>query len=390
MNTIKRGILYVCLLVSFAFFSQENLIKEVNYYKDTQDSLTIQKINTVSFTDLSASVGFNDAPFWFQIKLKDSSKEPIYLQVKETFLKELELYDSDKNLLHKTSNVKDSNLKIPLENYNKTLYAKVIFDKHSYIDISAYSSSYLEADKSSTLLQRGGFYTLILIFVIVNLFLAYFFKNPLFLWYILFLLSVNLGIALYDNTIANLVQNPKQINYLLAFEYWICPVSAAIFCIKFLDVKQFYPKLITFVKGLLVALTVLIITFLVTENFKVLAYGELIGLTIYVGSWILGFVLIRKHHSAKYYVLGYFVLYFTAFLYSLSVNFGLHLFPLTINHLKTGVILEIIVLTYAIMQRAKNLLVENEEIKLQLSDYIQELKFYQNKTKESTKTLKKL
>jgi DNA-binding CsgD family transcriptional regulator len=384
MKFLKKGVFYLLILQSLILFSQENLVSKVSYFKDTADSVIIKNVKDISFAPLSSSIGFNDAPFWFKIELKKEAKNTIYLQIKETFLHKLELYDDQATLLYETNKIKDSNLKITLNNYSEILYAKVLFDKHSYIDFSAYPITYLEADNNATLLQRGGYYTLILIFVILNLFFSFFFKDKLFLWYILFLLSVNLGIALYDNTIASLVQDSKQINYLLALEYWICPVSAAIFCIKFLDVKEFFPKLITIVKGMLFILTLLILVFLITSNFKFLAASELIGLSVYIGSWVLGFVLIKKHTSAKYYVLGYSVLYFTAFLYALSVNFGLHFFPLTINHLKIGVILEIIVLTFAIMQRAKMMLQENETKKKQLTEYIKELEVYKEQDNESS------
>lgn len=381
MKSFNISILSVifCFCVS-TIIAQVNYIDKVLYYKDVKDTLTTQSLSQIDFTPLNTSIGFNDSPFWFKIQLNTSSEiKDVYIEIKETFLKSIQLYDATQQLLYQNDTINDTKLSIPITSPTEILYAKVRFDKHPYINISAYEMKHLEMNNSTTLLQRGGYYTLILIFVILNLFLSYFFKERLFLWYILFFLSVNLGIALYDNTIASLVNNATYINYLLAFEYWITPIAAAVFCIRFLHIQRFYPKIVSLTKVLLTVITVLILIFLFTNNYNVIAITQLINLSIYIGSWVIGFFLLKRVPSAKYYVLGYFVLYFTALLYSLSVNFGLHFFPLTIEHLKIGIIIEIIVLTYAVFKRAQIIIQENELIKNQLVAYVQELQEYKNK-----------
>lgn len=324
-----------------------------------------------------------DHRYWFQIKLDDLQlNKNVYLEINETFLKEVELYNKPLELLHKTVNINDSNIKIPIVKTTNVLYLKVLFDKYSYIDINLLPITSLDSENNNQLLQKGGYYTLILIFVIINLLLAYFFKSKLFLWYILFFLTVNLGIALHDNTIAGLIQNTKQMNYLLAFSYWITPIAAAVFCIQFLKIENYYPKVVTTTKILLTLVTILITVFLITQNFQFVAIAQIINLLIYIGSWVIGFFLLRKVSAAKYYVLGYFVLYFTAFIYSLSINFGIHFFPLTINHLKLGVLIEISVLTYAVMRRARAVVEEHKSIKKQLINYLDDLaKINQNDSK---------
>lgn len=386
MKTITIRILYffLCFCAS-SIVAQVNYIDEILYYKDTQDTLTITSAPQAQFAPLHASIGFNDSPFWFKIQLKTPAKtESIYLEIKETFLKSIQLYNAAQKQLYHNDTINDTKLTIPIIDSTQILYAKVRFDKHPYINISAYEMKHLATNNTTTLLQRGGYYTLILIFVILNIFLSYFFKERLFLWYILFFLSVNLGIALYDNTIAALVKNTTHIHYLLAFEYWITPIAAAIFCIRFLQIQRFYPKIVTLTKVLLTIITVLILIFLFTNNYTVIAITQLINLSIYMGSWIIGFFLLKRVPSAKYYVLGYFVLYFSALLYSLSVNFGLHFFPLTIEHLKIGIIIEIIVLTYAVMKRAQKILEENELVKAEVLTYIQELQQHKNKAQQTT------
>lgn len=381
---MRKVLHYLVLLQTCLLFSQEPLLENLSFYKDNSNTLTVQDIPTKSIVPLSENTGFNDATFWFQIDLSTQAKgQNIYLSIKETFLKDLHVYNSDGTLIYESDTPSLTQLNIPIQKAEKTYYAKAVFDKHAYIHIDAKPLEDLQTEATSKLLKRGSYYTFILVFVIINLVLSFFFKEKLFLWYILFFLAANLGIALYDNTIAGFVKNPKIIDYLLAFDYWISPVATYMFCFKFLRIKQYYPKIDLGTRILLGFISIAILLFLVTGQFKVLAIAQLMNLTIYLGSWIIGFFLLKKVASAKYYVLGYSVLYFTIFGYSLSVNFGLHFFPLSIEHLKIGVILEILVLTYAIMERAKDTKEENETIKTQLLAYVEELDRYKKQDQKA-------
>src|SRR5690606_22155513 len=91
---------------------------------------------------------------------------------------------------------------------------------------------------------------------------------------------------------------------------------------------------------------------------------------------------------AKYYVLGYSALIISGVLYSLSVTYGIHFFPLTINSLKAGVLIEILIFTYALIQKAKTVLQENEQMSMQLKDFVRHLK--ENEKKEEQEGLPNL
>lgn len=385
-NTVLK---FFILFIFIAFFtscntSRKSYLKNVFIYKDTTSSIQANQLENLNFKDLnSKSLGFENSVFWFKITLqKEVLNDEIYLQFKETFLKNLELYNESLETIYLSTNIKSSNLFIPLKRPTKTIYAKVEFKKNPFIIIDAHPISSLEQSKRIELLERGGFYMLIAILLIINMFLAYFFKSRIFLWYFLFELNLSIGIALYDNTINSIISNQNYITYLTASNYFITPIASILFCIYFLKVHEYYPKLVRFYKVLFIPLFIINCIFIYTEDYQILAYGELIGTVLYLSSWILGFVLIRKSNYALIYVLGYSVLFVFGILYSLSVNFGWTFLPLTINFLKVGVLVEILVLTFAVLLKAKKIIIEHSNMNVQLANFVNTIKHYENK--EST------
>ncbi len=381
------------LLLFFIFFffascspSKTDLISKVSFFKDYADTITVNKARHLKYNKLTdTKLGFNDATFWFRIDLnkEDLKNEEVFLEINETYLKHISLFNSNNELLYTSSEpIVTSNYSIHLENPTSVIYAKVAFAKQSYININAYSKSRFESNKMQSLIQKGGFYVLVLLIFFINLLLAYFFRNSIFLWYIFFQLNVNFGIALYDNTLANFISS-DHISYLLGLNYLLTPISCALFCVEFLRVKEFYPKMVLNYKILAVLITCFVTAFFITKDFKMLSYSEALSTFIYLSTWFLGFLLLKKVPYAKYYVLGYSALIITGVLYSLSVTYGIHFFPLTINFLKVGVLIEILIFTFALMQKAKTVLQENEQMRMQLNEFIRQLK--ENQPQEEQK-----
>lgn len=385
----KPGLLlFFIILFASCSLSKTDLITRISFHKDYTDTVTINNAPHINYKKLtSTKLGFNDAAFWFRIDLNKENLEnkAVFLEIDETYLKHISLFNSNKELLYTNLEpVTTSNYGIYLENTTPVIYAKVVFEKQAYININAYSKSQFESNKAQALIQKGGFYVLVLLIFVINLLLAYFFKNSIFLWYIFFQLNVNIGIALYDNTLANFV-GTDHISYLLGLNYLLTPISCALFCVKFLQVKEFYPKMVLTYIILAVLITCFVTAFFITKDFMMLSYAEIFSTFIYLSTWILGFFLLKKVPYAKYYVLGYSALIITGVLYSLSVTYGIHFFPLTINFLKMGVLLEILIFTFALMQKAKTVLQENEQMRMQLNNFVAQLK--ENQPKEEQKDL---
>lgn len=365
---------YLFFITLFLLFScnppKENYIETISFYKDFTEKITANQLNEISFLDLkSNALETNDAIYWFKLQLKEEAlNENVVIQLKEAYLKELEIYDSQ---LQKTQDFNDYNTAtfyINVTEHKNVLFAKIKFDRNPYIIINAFNKKNIPQIKKGDEFRATGYYLFVILFLILNLILAYFFKNTIFIWYVIFQASINIIIALYDNTLTGLITNTKILNTIIGINYLIIPISAIIFCVKLLKVETFYPKLIRFLKLLCIPLIILNIMFHITHNFEILAYQDLYSSIFYIITLLLGFLLIKKNIYAKYYVIGYSILFAVGILYSIVINFGLTYIPVDMDILKFGVITEIAMLTFASILKAKEVLAENELIKTQLVD----------------------
>lgn len=368
MSKLITYLSFFCVL-SFLFSckkEQSDFVKSISFYEDETKNISTSALQKVTFKNSdNNSLGFNDADFWFKIILtKNKSKK--YLHIEDASIETITLYDNTFNQVYNQQESSKINFSIPLQKQDTLLYAKVNFSKNPFIKFKSFDLGYLERNSTTGTIVKSSFYMLILILIIINVFLAFFFKNSIFLYYLFFEINVVFGIALYDNTISSFLANKQIIPFLTGINYLLTPIASIVFCVKFLKVQKFYPRLVKIYQWLTIPHLLIICVFFITLNFKLLAFAQLIATVFYLSSWILGFLLIKKVDFALYYTLGYSILFITGIIYGLAVNFGWTFLPLNLNFLKMGVVIEILVLTIALMFRAKLLLKENELVKLQL------------------------
>ncbi|PQJ80736.1 LuxR C-terminal-related transcriptional regulator [Polaribacter porphyrae] len=361
------SLISVLLFISCNNTSQ-NFIKDISFYQDEFKNLTIEDVSQKNFKDLKKnSLGSNNGNYWFKLKLEQKAlNEKIIIQLKEAYLKELIIYNSQLEKIQRFNDYENATFYINLEAHKPIFYFKVKFDRNPYLIINSFSEKNLANVKKSEAFKSTGYYIFVILVLIINLILAYFFKNTIFLWYVFFAASINVLIALYDNTLTGFITNTKALNTFIGIVYLIVPLSTTIFCVKLLKVNLFYPKLTHFLKLLFVPVIILNISFHITHNFEILAYQDLFSSIFYIITLTLGFLLIRKSMYAKYYVIGYSILFTVGILYSIIINFGLTYIPVSMNILKLGVIAEITLLTFAAILKAKEVFRENEKIKQEL------------------------
>ena len=385
---MRKLFTYVFLLgCLFLLFScekeQENFIKNIGFYEDLTKEITVTELKNTEFRNSeNTSLGFNNADFWFKIQLNQNKKTK-YLHIEDASIESITVYDVNFSQIYNQQESSKINFSIPLQVKDTLIYAKIDFSKNPFIKFKSYELSDLQTNSTFGTIVKSSFYMLILILIIINLCLAFFFKNNIFLYYLLFEVNVVFGIALYDNTLTSIIENKQIIAYLTGINYLLSPLASITFCVKFLKVQHFYPRLVQFYKWLAIPHILLVSIFFITLNFKFLAFAQLIGTVFYLSSWILGFLLIKKVNFAIYYTLGYSILFITGIIYGLAVNFGWTFLPLNINFLKLGVVVEIIVLTLALLFKAKNLFNENELVKQELAAQTKRIEKLKNNQKSS-------
>lgn len=369
--------LFLILAYTSSSYAQgENLLKSITFYKDNTNQLTLKEVKFKPFLGLENKLlGFNNATFWFKISFQNlKNNEAIFLDIKESSIKKIEIFDSE-NLVTSVDNTSENpNLQLKITKpLNKTFYLKTTFNKQVYFNLQINTKADYYKNVNFTYFKFGWFYGLVLMILLINLFFYFSLKDVVFLWYCFFLISINLGIATYDGALNFLLKDAVSLKYAIGTIYFLIPVSCAIFSIKFLRIDLYWIKIKYAAFGLLLIQAVLTILYFNTNNFKFIAFGDNIALIIFLSSWILGLLLFKKQTFARFYVLGYSIILFTTILYTISVNFGIQFFTVTLDHMKIGTVIEMFILTYAITVRIEKIKEENEFNRNEIINFIDKI-----------------
>jgi DNA-binding CsgD family transcriptional regulator len=369
-------LLFIILLTSNVFCQDNSLIKDITFYKDDTNQLAIKDIKKKDFLNLKNELlGFNNSTFWFKISLKiPNKKESIFLDIKESSIKKIELFNQDSIITSIVNISENPNLSLEIVNpTNNLYYLKTTFNKQVYFNIQAKTKTDYYKSVNFTYFKFGWYYGLVLMVLLINLFFYNSLRDSIFLWYCFFLISINLGISTYDGALNFVFKDAVSLKYAIGIIYLLIPVSCTFFVINFLRVDLYWSKIKYAAFCLLFVQAALTITYFITNDFSYIAYGDNIALVIFLSSWILGLLLVRKQIFARYYVLGYSIILFTTILYTLSVNFGIQFFTVTLDHMKIGTVIEMFILTYAITIRLKSIQEENALNRKEISEFINKI-----------------
>lgn len=367
---------FIISLTNSVFCQDKNLLESITFLKDDSNTLEFSDVIDKEFSDLENKLlGFNNSTFWFKISIKNTNnQQSIFLDIKESSIKEIVLFDKEKFITSIKNKAENPNLSLEITDpSNKIYYLKTTFNKQVYFKLEVKKKINFYKSVNYTYFKFGWYYGLVLMVLLINLFFYYSLKDVIFLWYCFFLISINLGISTYDGALNFIFKEPVDLKYIIGIIYFLIPVSCALFAMKFLRIDLYWKKIKYAAFYLLSIQAVLTVIYFITNDFTFIAYGDNIALIIFLSSWILGLMLFKKQPFARYYVIGYSVILFTTILYTLSVNFGIQFFAVTLDHMKIGTIMEMFILTYAITIRIKNLQEENNFNRREITNFINKI-----------------
>jgi DNA-binding CsgD family transcriptional regulator len=324
----------------------------------------------------SNSFGVVNGIYWFKLIIDTNLiKEDAIIYIPTHNLKYIELYRIDGenvSYISKSGNsVSKKNLafdyKYPAFKINKkdlgiTYYMKAYFPKEANFPIKVLD----EHDFFNHSLLNQSFiflyYGTCLMVLLINLMFFYKFKNRIFIYYALFLLSVTGGMLLYDGTLIRL-QNliPLGDHFEFLFRLLEC-ATLILFSIKYLELKDKTPR---FVKLTLIFPLIIIlnyILYLLTDNYTYVAIGDVIAISVFIVFWVLGFGYWKQMLYAKFYVLGYLLLLPVGIFFFAGYGFGWWKIDGENYIVKIAGWFEMIVFTYALFYRMK--VKDNENIEM--------------------------
>ena len=225
---------------------------------------------------------------------------------------------------------------------------------------SSLSASIVPVDGRKSF-QQGMYYGFALMVLLVNLMCYFIFEERLFLFYALTLVGVT-AVFFYNDNIHHIfgLADPNNPFLIQSMLLWFAMGCSALFASKYLNLEEFFPKLkyITFP-------LVLIAGFLVGSAYffedTITAYtANFVSLSVLTCYFMAGVLLFRKKNYAKFYAIAGFIPLLFAIDFFVLKNIGVHFLSTEAVHIKIAGLVEMLILTYAIVYRMRAIKEEHE------------------------------
>jgi DNA-binding CsgD family transcriptional regulator len=371
-------------------FKEVGFIKNISFLKDEKfdfPNIKKQKFTTTNTSKISVINGM----YWFKIELKKSaSKKNIIIQIDESSIDFIELYNNSKKISDLTNNLGLTNIVLNVKKTEATTYyIKVNFPIQVHFPLSVLTKEQQHKNSLTYLFNNGWYYGLVFMLMIINLFFYFSLKDSLFLLYSLFLLAINFAIAHYDGFV-NLIISHSIRHFSNSLSHFIVAATGVLFATKFLNLNRYIPESKKTSTILLCISFIFYNIHLFTNAQIYYALANTIAFSTLFYYWVLGFKTFDKNDFAKFFVLGYSLILFSGIFYVLPIGLGISSISISLKTVKFAAVFEMLVLTYAITYRVQKMKEENENTRLEIQNYIKQLCSLEEKIESGFKVEKNI
>jgi len=362
--------IYLSVLVLFCanIYAQNS----IQYLKDTHLEHKIESIQDAEFKPFTNNnFGLDNGVYWFKISARSNSGN--VLHIPSAHVNDVKLFSASKKQIEEISYTRYPSFQ--LDEFEKfPIYLYVNFEKEAYFPIQITSEEEFAKANQQTLFKLGSYYGFAIMVIIINLMCFFLFDEKVFLYYSAVLTMLTLSFFYsdglfrlmgYDNTFTNIYLEPLLHISLALF--------AAHFATKFLKLDDLMPNLKWITFGLISAGVVSFISYWLTENWLFAAIGNTFIWAVLLNYLIAGAKLFKQKVYARFYVVAYSLLFVLMVDFFILTGFGITFLGITPVHLKTAGILEMLVLTYAIMYRMRAIKEENELMQIEMRLYLKRI-----------------
>lgn len=252
------------------------------------------------------------------------------------------------------------------EESQKVIQEQNEIQQSEFINRSHKSESYL--------IYSSLYFGLIGMIVILNILFFINLRNPLFLYYLGFVISVNTAIAYHEGLLYPYIKN---IFFTYDFDilfHHIILIASFLYFSEFVELKKRIPKIYKVLIFIIAIQLFLFLGYFIHQNTFWIHLSNITNISIILSFWLLAFFMVKKQKSILYFILGTSLAMLTAFFHVLFNPIFIPIIGSSSNLLKISLVVESIALTYAIIKQNKHILQENELIKKRLNIYLNQLK----------------
>lgn len=346
--------------------------KSVQFLKDTNNDFTIEDAKSADFKTFNYSnFGLDNGEYWF--KIIDKSHEANVLHIPSAHINNVELYSASNKRIEEISYTRYPSFHLnEFEDY--PIYLKVNFEKEAYFPIQITSEDSFAKANQQSLFKLGSYYGFALMVIIINLMCFFLFDEKVFLYYCGVLATITLSFF-YSDGLFRLMgyENLFTSIYLEPILHLSVALFAAYFATKFLKLDEVMPKLKWITAGLIGLATLSFVTYWTSDNWLYATIGNTFIWAVLLNYLIAGATMFKQKVYARFYVVAYSLLFILMIDYYVLTGFGVTFLGVSAYHIKVASILEMLVLTYAIMYRMRALKEENEMMQIEMRLYLKRI-----------------
>ncbi|HBR52742.1 MAG TPA: membrane protein [Flavobacteriaceae bacterium] len=215
--------------------------------------------------------------------------------------------------------------------------------------------------EAKTSFKQGMYYGFALMVLLVNILCYFIFEERLFLFYSLALAGVT-AVFFYNDGIHHLfgLDTPSNPLLIQSFLLWIAMGFSALFASKYLNLEEFFPK-VKFIAFPLVVISGILIGAAFLSEGTILAYtANFVSISVLVCYFGAGVFLFSRKNYAKFYAIASFIPLLFAVDFFVLKNIGVNFLSTEAVHIKIAGLVEMLILTYAIIYRMRAIKEEHE------------------------------
>lgn len=366
MDQCVRLLFFFIILWSYhTSFSQVS----TSFFQDKGSNETIASIPNQNFTPFRNTInnGLSNGIYW--VKIVNEGDEVI-AQITNARILDISAF-RELEIISQIPNVSFFSYKIPARS---TIYLKINCQKEAFIPLQFYSEDGFRSHSQNQYFIFGAYYGFAFMVLILNIFFFITFKDITFLVYTSIIIIISSGLFHSDGLTKWFIDSPWLNKESELISHLSLSIFGTIFSSIYLQYEIHVPRLKFWLIFLSVSQLVCYLVYLLTESFYWFAGGEVILFAMVLPTfWLSSLYLFKKSVFAQFFFYAYGFIMFMAFDYYLAPLLGIPSIELGTNMLKVGGVIELLVLTYAVLFRMRILQKENEEMKNSLYEFVQKI-----------------
>ncbi|GEQ86056.1 hypothetical protein ULMS_15640 [Patiriisocius marinistellae] len=253
-------------------------------------------------------------------------------------IEEVNIIDTKKALADKISNQESKVSTTSIARYGKP---KIISSPESF---------------NTDLFSKGFFYGISVMVIIINIICLFIFSDKVYGYFAFLVATITTLIFTTDGLISvffkSIALHSTRIETTLLV---LGTISASLFSSKFLNSKEVYPRLRSITIPLLYLAGMLTVLFWFIDNPTFMTAASIISFVIILSYFTVGIKLFKTKNYAKFYIVGFIIPLFFNIDYFLLGGMGFNFFGTEANHIKISVVIQMLLLTYAIVYRMQEI-----------------------------------